>query len=279
MNDVFILFDTSADSFVVDVQEKDAFRMWQGLAGPYYTPSVDAAGTLSWTNNGDLPNPTPINIQGRGLNVIGIVASVGDLPETATENDVYMVGASAPYEGYIYTGGTWVDIGEIGPGLPAGFGTPTATVGTGSGTPTVTVTASGPDTAKVFSFAFNGLKGTSTAISEFAPNMSNVTWSYNSTLKIWTGTYSYQPHIGALDTAQILPESFPVLELYDYGAQEEWVYFYPDITEIEIDAGLSRVNSNVTLTLTFKFKTEYGTNNPTDNGLRLKGFVMFGGTP
>lgn len=44
-------------------------------------------------------------------------------------------------------------------GTSAGFGTPTATVGTSSGTPTVTVTASGDDTAKVFNFAFDGLKG------------------------------------------------------------------------------------------------------------------------
>lgn len=46
-------------------------------------------------------------------------------------------------------------------GTAAGFGTPTATVDQTTGTPSVTVTASGPDTAKVFAFAFSGIKGES----------------------------------------------------------------------------------------------------------------------
>lgn len=53
--------------------------------------------------------------------------------------------------------------GPAGPagadGAAAGFGTPTATVDNTTGTPSVQVTASGPDTAKIFTFAFSGLKG------------------------------------------------------------------------------------------------------------------------
>lgn len=53
--------------------------------------------------------------------------------------------------------------GPAGPagadGAAAGFGTPTATVDNTTGTPSVQVTASGPDTAKIFAFAFSGLKG------------------------------------------------------------------------------------------------------------------------
>ena len=44
-------------------------------------------------------------------------------------------------------------------GTNAGFGTPTASVSNTVGTPSVTVTATGPDTAKVFNFAFSNLKG------------------------------------------------------------------------------------------------------------------------
>lgn len=50
--------------------------------------------------------------------------------------------------------------GATGPaGVSAGLGTPTATVDANTGTPSVTVSASGPDTAKVFAFAFKNLKG------------------------------------------------------------------------------------------------------------------------
>ena len=36
----------------------------QGMTGPYFTPSVDGAGNLSWTNNGYLENPDIVNIKG-----------------------------------------------------------------------------------------------------------------------------------------------------------------------------------------------------------------------
>lgn len=52
------------DRFVMIEGEEDSFETWQGLRGPYYTPSVSEDGTLSWTNNGGLPNPANVNIKG-----------------------------------------------------------------------------------------------------------------------------------------------------------------------------------------------------------------------
>ena len=36
----------------------------KGDTGPYFTPEVDSEGNISWTNNGDLPNPETQNITG-----------------------------------------------------------------------------------------------------------------------------------------------------------------------------------------------------------------------
>ena len=90
-----------------------------GTDGVTFTPTVSSSGVISWTNDGGLPNPESVNIKG-----------------PAGQNG---------------TNGQ--------DGAAAGFGTPTATVDANVGTPSVTVTASGPDTAKVFAFAFSNLKG------------------------------------------------------------------------------------------------------------------------
>lgn len=61
-------------------------------------------------------------------------------------------------------------VGPQGPqGTDAGFGTPTATVDANVGTPSVTVTTSGPNTAKVFNFAFKNLKGATGATGATGP--------------------------------------------------------------------------------------------------------------
>lgn len=108
-----------SDQFVFYEDNKDEFKMWQGLKGPYYTPYVDENGNLSWTNNGGLPNPATVNIKGApgtGLEIKGIVESVSALPATAASGDVYLVGSEPPYDGYLYVDGGWTYIGVVGVG-------------------------------------------------------------------------------------------------------------------------------------------------------------------
>ena len=164
------------NSFEMTDTCSDEFRMWQGLQGPYYIPAVGDDGVISWTNTGGLPNPDPVDITGpagASFSIAGIVETVGDLPAEA--EGVWLVGDDAPYEGYSQIEGVWTDIGQfaIGPqgpvGAAAGFGTPTATIDSNVGTPGVTITASGPDTAKVFSFAFTNLKGETGATGQTGP--------------------------------------------------------------------------------------------------------------
>lgn len=114
------------NSFEMNDTCHDEFRMWQGLVGPYYIPTIDEDGNLSWTNTGELPNPAPVNVigpQGNGLLIAGIAETTGDLPETAANGVTWLVGAAAPYEGYVYLNGEWNDIGEVtlGPAGPQGL--------------------------------------------------------------------------------------------------------------------------------------------------------------
>lgn len=108
-----------SDQFIFYEDNKDEFKMWQGLKGPYYTPYVDEDGNLSWTNNGGLPNPATVNIKGvpgTGLEIKGIVESVSALPASAASGSVYLVGTEPPYDGYLYADGGWTYIGVVGVG-------------------------------------------------------------------------------------------------------------------------------------------------------------------
>ena len=74
--------DKRVENFVINkVESKDVYdsMVSQGLInedelylipsdgnenGATFTPNVSADGTLSWTNDGELPNPAPVNIKG-----------------------------------------------------------------------------------------------------------------------------------------------------------------------------------------------------------------------
>lgn len=92
----------------------------QGETGPYFTPTVDAEGNLSWTNNGDLENPSTVNIKGpqgiqgsagqngadatvNGVNTLTIEAT-GGLTGTQSGNTYSISGENLPY--LKTTGGT-----------------------------------------------------------------------------------------------------------------------------------------------------------------------------
>ena len=145
-----------------------------GTDGVTFTPSVSEAGVISWTNDGGEDNPDPVNIMGPQGNP-GAAAGFGEATATVDETtgtpsvEVETSGPdTAKVFSFAFSGlkgetGAKGDTGGQGiqgiPGVAAGFGTPTATVDDNVVTPGVTVQASGPDTAKVFSFAFTNLKG------------------------------------------------------------------------------------------------------------------------
>lgn len=117
--DNFKFSENNQDHFVMGPVSNDTFQFWQGLRGPYFTPSVDEDGVLSWTNNGQLPNPEPVRIvgkDGRGITLTGQCATVAELPEDPEQGEAWAVGAEEPFECYAWFG-EWVDMGLL---FPAG---------------------------------------------------------------------------------------------------------------------------------------------------------------
>ena len=50
---------------------------------------------------------------GKGVQILGTVGTVDDLPETAEQGDMYNVGTAAPYTVYMYDKGAWVSQGQL----------------------------------------------------------------------------------------------------------------------------------------------------------------------
>ncbi len=75
-----------------------------GSPGAVFTPSVDAGGNLSWTNNGGLPNPAACNIRGpqgqdgaRGPAGPGAYEKAVEAGYTGTEASFYSAVTAMPY--------------------------------------------------------------------------------------------------------------------------------------------------------------------------------------
>lgn len=99
----------------------------KGAVGAHFTPSVSDDGVLSWTNNGELENPQPVNIrgpqgvqgeQGRGFTILGYYDTLAILQSSVLApngGDAYGVGTTPPYEIYIWdaVNGQWKPNGKL----------------------------------------------------------------------------------------------------------------------------------------------------------------------
>ena len=121
------------------------------------SPVAVSEGKYLWTkinfSNGSVAYAvSKQGVSGRAATISSVTASTGavgsnaSVTNTGTANDAKL--------SFVIPRG---DKGEDG--VAAGFGTPTATVDANIGTPSVSVSASGPNTAKVFTFTFKNLKG------------------------------------------------------------------------------------------------------------------------
>ena len=106
---------------LVALSELKGERGDKGTVGAHFTPSVSDDGVLSWTNNGGLGNPQPVNIrgpqgvqgeQGRGLTILGYYNTLAILQSSVLApngGDAYGVVTTSPYEIYIWdaVNGQW----------------------------------------------------------------------------------------------------------------------------------------------------------------------------
>ena len=109
----------------------------KGDTGPYFTPTVDAEGNLSWTNNGGLENPVTVNIRGpqgpQGIQ--GIQGPAGEIGNTGPRGPQGEPGAKG-------------DTGAQGvPGQAA-----TIQIGSVTNGDTISVTNSGSENAAILDF-------------------------------------------------------------------------------------------------------------------------------
>jgi hypothetical protein len=86
-----------------------------------FVPSVDADGTLTWTNKAGLANPAAVNVKGAkgekgdrgtGITIKGKYDSLSALQAAhpkADEGDAYMAGANL----YVWNGSAWIDCGNV----------------------------------------------------------------------------------------------------------------------------------------------------------------------
>lgn len=142
----------SASAHQPQISSDGYWELWDLTQGVYVKTAYQAQG--------------PAGENGDSYTVKGLYATLAALQAahpTGSAGDAWFVGTAEDNVVYQWDvdQAKWVNVGALkGPqGTAAGFGAPTATVDDNTGTPSVEVTASGPDTAKVFTFTFKNLKG------------------------------------------------------------------------------------------------------------------------
>lgn len=145
----------------------------EAFDGVTFYPSVSPAGVISWTNNGGLPNPEPVNIKGpKGdKGDTGAQGPKGDTGDTGIQGErgpQGIQGEQGP-QGIQGPAGPTGPKGDDGdPGLTP-IVSATASVDSSVGTPSVVVTKTGSAVAPSFGFAFSGIKGAKGETGETGP--------------------------------------------------------------------------------------------------------------
>ena len=120
-------YDDTEWTNLVALSELKGNKGDKGAVGAHFTPSVSDDGVLSWTNNGELENPQPVNIrgpqgvqgeQGRGFTILGYYDTLAILQSSVLApngGDAYGVGTAPPYEIYIWdaVNGQWKPNGKL----------------------------------------------------------------------------------------------------------------------------------------------------------------------
>lgn len=177
-------------AFIATLDGSTGERGEQGPQGYVFTPYVSPDGLISWTNDGDLDNPAPVDISGppgpqgdtgRGFAVLGYFSTLNDLQGGINDpapGDAYGVGAAEPYDIYIWDGINlaWVDNGPLQGAQGKAATIEIGTVTTGAAGSEASVINSGTETAAVLDIVLpTGEDGQSATITDVTASVDDNT--------------------------------------------------------------------------------------------------------